>query len=119
VKALGNGVSEFDIENIRCSTFLAIEEIQKCSTFDARIQPFLNFKKQNEAIFIYCDKSPSLAYISETDYKTKLWDLFGNKNFSKIDNFKIETELVAFRLLLRETIKDNIFNTVGETNGQQ
>ena len=61
------------------------------------MKSFLDFKKLNDSIFINCDKSPSLAYISDTDYKSKLWDLFGNEKFLKLENFQIETELKTFR----------------------
>ena len=53
---------------------------------------------------------PNLAFISEKDYQSKLSDLFDNDRFSKILNFKIEPELIAFRKLLRETIGPNISN---------
>ena len=99
-----------DIHSVKSSTFLASENVNKCSTTDSRVKPFLDFKKLNESLFIYCDKSPNIAYITETDYKSKLNDLFDNQHFSKIENFRIEKELVAFRKLLRETIGTNISN---------
>jgi hypothetical protein len=45
------------------------------------------------------DKAPNLAYIFEQDYQRKIQDLFENPQFTKVENFKIETELVSFRLM--------------------
>ena len=100
-----------DIESIRCRVFLTSENVKKCSTFDSHVKPFLYFKNnENESLFINCDESPSLAYISEADFASKLTDLFDNEKYLKIHNFKIETELIAFRLLIRETLQKNISN---------
>ena len=76
--SLKANVSEMDIESVKCSTFFASENVNKCSTTDSRVKPFLDFKKLNESLFIYCDKSPNIAYITESDYKLKIFELKKN-----------------------------------------
>ena len=109
-KALEENIDEMEIASIKCETFLTSQNVKKCKTFDNRIPGFLNFKKLNNSLSIYCDKSPCLAYISEEEYKAKLCDLFDNEKFTRIQNFKIEKELKAFRLLFRATIGPFISN---------
>ena len=70
----------------------------------------MEFKKLNDSLFLFVDKSPKLCYITKTDYDAKLRDLFENQNFEKITDFKLEKELVAFRQLLRETIGKSVSN---------
>ena len=68
-----------DIESVKCSTFLTSENVKNCTTQDNRIKPFFDFKKLNDCLFIYCDKAPNIAYISEVDYRSKLKDLFDTR----------------------------------------
>ena len=75
-----------------------------------RVKAFLDFKKLNDSLFIFVDKSPKLCYITKTDYDDKLADLFVNNKYKKLENFVIEKELVEFRKILIETLGKSITN---------
>ena len=77
---------------------------------DHRVKRFLEFKKLNESLFLFVDRSPKSCYITKADYDAKLGNLFKNEKFTLIENFVIEKELVDFRKLLRETIGKNVSN---------
>ena len=77
---------------------------------DVRVKDFLSLKKLNESLFISIDKSPNICYISKKDYDKKLSDIFDTENFEKLPNFKIVTELEAFRKIPTETLGRNVSN---------
>ena len=127
-QAKSENISDTDIHAFKCHSFIAVQNIQNSYTVDPRVKKFLDFKKLNDSLFIFVDKSPNLCYITNVEYDKKLADLFVNKKFEKIENFVIEKELVAFRKLIRETIGTNISNikfldikpknTISEAYGQ-
>jgi hypothetical protein len=103
-------LSDIEIQEMKCHSFIAFQNIKNSFTMDHRVKSFLEFKKLNESLFLFVDKSPKLCYITKADYDAKLGNLFKNEKFTLIENFVIEKELVDFRKLLRETIGKNVSN---------
>ena len=127
-RAKADNISDKEIQEIKCHSFITFQNIKNSFTVDPRVKAFLDFKKINDSLFIFVDKSPKLCYITKKDYDKKLADLFMNNKFLKIDNFVIEKELIEFRKMLRETLGKNIsnikylnlkpINTISEAYGQ-
>ena len=64
-RAKAENISETAIQAIKCHSFLAVQNIKNSYTVDARVAEFLNFKKENDSLFIFIDKSPNICYITK------------------------------------------------------
>jgi hypothetical protein len=64
-------IPETTIQAIICHSFFAVENIKTSYTVDPRVEKFLDFKKKNESLFIFIDKTPYICYIRKKDYDLK------------------------------------------------
>ena len=97
-------ISDTIKHTIKAHSFITVQSLKNCYTSNNLTKKFFEFKKENDAIFVFCDKSSQVAYINQKDYDSKVSDLFDNSRFEKFIDFKIEPHLIEYRKLLRETI---------------
>ena len=99
-------IDEAIIENVRCHSVLITQDLESTYTYDKRIGQLLSFMRQNpEIVIINVDKSVDVAILLKKDYHEKLSELFDkNTNFEKLKKFNLETDLKAFRKILKDNL---------------
>ena len=76
-------ISDTIKHTIKAHSFITVQNLKNCYTSNNLTKKFFKFKTENDAIFVFCDKRPQIAYINLKDYDSKVSDLFDNSRFEK------------------------------------
>ena len=101
--AHNNEIDLIKVTEIKSLLFLEFLKFCNCSSDMTNITKLKNFIKNNDdIIFCVIDKSKDIAIYNKNDYIKKLDDIYDPKNFEKIPNNPLKSDLRDLKSLISE-----------------